>query len=115
MLSEGQIQKVRGQIARRDAGRLIRFFSALGDSCRFRIFELLIDHEDVCVSDVAKVLGISLPAASQHLKIMELAGLVRKERMGQMTCYMLNYENAIVKIFARVISQECKGRAVSHT
>ena len=41
-------------------------FQALGDSGRFNIFRLLIDHHDVCVTDVANVFDITVSAASQQ-------------------------------------------------
>jgi len=78
-------------------------FAALSDHGRFRIFKMLVKNKGVCVTDVASVLEISMPAASQQLKIMEMSGLVKKERMGQMICYELKYENPLVRSIIKII------------
>lgn len=78
-------------------------FNALADTGRFRIFKLLLTRDDLCVTDVARVLGISVPAASQQLRIMELSGLVKKERMGQMICYCVREDDPLVKSIIKII------------
>src|SRR3989344_2195132 len=78
-------------------------FSALGDATRFSIFTILADRKDVCVSDIAKIIGVSIPAASHHLKILETAGLDRKERMGQMICYKIKEGNSVVRSIIKII------------
>lgn len=79
-------------------------FNALRDTCRLHIFQLLMLEREVCVTDVAKICKISVPAASQQLKILELTGMVRKERMGQMVCYALRKENPTVQTFIKMIA-----------
>lgn len=96
MLTKAQIQKIKFETPRND-NQLTLIFDALGDSGRFRIFQLLIERRDLCVTDVAGVFGISLSAASQQLKILERVGLVQKTRMGQMVCYEINSRNPVVK------------------
>ncbi len=72
-------------------------FKALGDPGRYRIFRLLMEKHDICVTEVAQVCGMSVPAASQQLRILERVGLVRKERMGQMICYVLRDDDPMTK------------------
>lgn len=40
-----------------------------------------------CVTDVVQALGLSQPTVSHHLKVLEQAGLVRREVRGPWTCY----------------------------
>ena len=77
-------------------------FHALSDLGRWRIFRLLAQEHDLCVTDIADVLGISVPAASQQLKVMELTGLVERERRGQMICYQLKQEDPVVRTVLRM-------------
>jgi DNA-binding transcriptional ArsR family regulator len=72
-------------------------FNALGDPNRLRIFKLLLGPKEPCVSEIARILDLSVPAISQQLRILELSGLVRKERRGQMTCYRVKTEDPVVK------------------
>ena len=53
-----------------DSGQLAVSLQALADIGRLRIFRLLAKYEDLCVTDLANVLDVSVPAASQQLRIM---------------------------------------------
>ncbi|MEX0649777.1 MAG: metalloregulator ArsR/SmtB family transcription factor [Candidatus Andersenbacteria bacterium] len=101
MLTKKDIQAVREAIIVDDEQWPL-MFNALADVGRFRIFKLLLKQPEVCVTDVANVLQISLPAASQQLRIMEHAGLVKKERMGQMMCYRLCNDDLLVKSIIKI-------------
>jgi ArsR family transcriptional regulator len=61
--------------------------------------------DGVCGLLIAEKLGVSQPTASEHMKILVLAGLVRAKRIKQWTFYKRD-ESAIRKIkkliFARV-------------
>ena len=72
-------------------------FGALGDSTRYVIFNVLVQHEGFCVSDVARIVGISVPATSQQLKCLELSNLVIRKRSGRKICYEVNVRNAIAQ------------------
>lgn len=62
---------------------------SLGDATRFRILEILLAHP-ACVTSLARSLGISESAVSQHLKILREAGLVRGEKRGYWTHYSVD-------------------------
>ena len=100
------LNDLRRELAARDEA-LPSVFSALGDSGRFKLFSLLSKRSDLCVSDLAAVLGISVPAASQQLKILELAGLVRREREGQKCSYRVRTNDPVVSAIVRM---SAKGR-----
>ena len=86
MLTPSQITKLKKSLRTEDAS-LAKVFSVLGDKSRYRIIELLARNEKLCVSDLAAILDISLSCASQHLRILEMSGLVESERSGQTICY----------------------------
>ena len=66
--------------------RLILRLKALSDETRFKLFLLLAERQ-LCVGGLAKVLGISESAVSQHLKILRNAGLIKGEKMGYFVHY----------------------------
>ncbi len=70
--------------------RMVKIFGALGDATRYKLIQLLSRKEELCVSELAEEIGISTAGASQHLKILEQAGLVDRNRMGQKICYVIN-------------------------
>jgi len=96
MLEPSQITKIQKTITEEDVV-LSSVFNVLGDKNRFRILKILIQHGELCVSDLAAVLDVSISSASQHLRILEMSGLVIGERMGQMMCYKPLIKNPKVK------------------
>lgn len=96
MLTKAQIHTMRKE-ASRDIGRLPMILGALGDPGKFRIFALLMEYHDICVTDVATIFDITVSAASQQLRVLEMLELVEKMRMGQMVCYELKKDNPTVK------------------
>jgi len=64
------------------AASLDQIFAALSDPTRRRILDLLARAE-LCVTDLAKPFSISLPAISKHLRVLERAGLIKRERDGR--------------------------------
>ncbi|MBI2483916.1 winged helix-turn-helix transcriptional regulator [Candidatus Uhrbacteria bacterium] len=76
--------------------QLVALFKALGDPTRLRIIRLFFDQKMLCVTQIAKQCSISLPSASQHLKILEHAQLVQKERIGKLMCYRFCKKDAFV-------------------
>jgi ArsR family transcriptional regulator len=67
----------------------IQILKALADETRFRIINLLLTH-DFCVGALAGQLNISKAAVSQHLQILRKAGLVRGEKRGYWTHYIVD-------------------------
>jgi DNA-binding transcriptional ArsR family regulator len=61
---------------------LNRTFAALADPTRRRILEHLAGG-DRCVTDLARPHRMSLPAVSKHLRVLEGAGLIRRQRQGR--------------------------------
>jgi DNA-binding transcriptional ArsR family regulator len=63
--------------------------TALGEPTRRAIFELLGDRPRP-VGELARVLPVSRPAVSQHLKVLKDAGLVIDRPAGNRRIYQLN-------------------------
>ncbi len=53
----------------------IKIMKALSDPNRLKIVKML-QHRTLCVCEIQTALGISQPNASNHLKVLEDAGLV---------------------------------------
>jgi DNA-binding transcriptional ArsR family regulator len=68
---------------------LAETFGALADSNRAKIIYSLAEQE-LCVCDIACVVGISESAVSQHLRILRTLRLVKQRKEGRMMYYSLN-------------------------
>jgi DNA-binding transcriptional ArsR family regulator len=67
-------------------GSVDRVFHALADPNRRVIIERL-SRGPASVSELARPLPMSLPAVTQHLRVLESSGLVRSEKIGRVrTC-----------------------------
>ena len=68
------------------AANLDRLFHALADPARRAIVERL-SRGPAPGTELARPLPMSLPAAMQHLSVLQAAGLVRSEKVGRVrTC-----------------------------
>ena len=65
-------------------------FAALSDPTRRKIIELLADGGQLPAAEIAAHFPVSAPAISQHLKVLQEAGLVLVERRAQQRIYRLN-------------------------
>jgi DNA-binding transcriptional ArsR family regulator len=100
MLTDKQIAKIREAFNGKDQ-RVI--FKILGDRNRYRIFEMLGKRSQLPVSDIAKVLKISMPLASHHLKIMEQADMLVRDKEGQKVYYKLSTDNKIAQSISEYV------------
>jgi DNA-binding transcriptional ArsR family regulator len=64
-------------------------FKAMGDPNRLRILWAL-GHEEMCVCDLAALLGCSESAVSHQLRMLRQMALVTNRRQGQVLYYRLN-------------------------
>lgn len=82
---------------------LVRIFNALGNETRFQIVASLKSRSigtccgkiqyfenGVSVADVVLATGLAQSTVSQHLNVLEKAGIVLREKRGQWTCFFLN-------------------------
>lgn len=76
--------------------RLDRTFSALAHPTRRAILTRLARGEVATVSELAEPFDVSLMAVSKHLRIMEDAGLVRREKDGRVQRCSFDPEALIV-------------------
>ena len=68
---------------------LAELFKIFGDSNRIRILYALSGVE-LCVSDLANILSLSVSAVSHQLRILKASKLVRCRREGKIIFYMLD-------------------------
>jgi len=72
-------------------------FAALADPTRRGIFERLARHGEDTVGHLTKAAGVSQPATSKHLGVLERAGLVHCRRSGRESHYSVR-PNALVPL-----------------
>jgi len=78
-------------------GELAETFRVLGDVTRVRILDAL-SRSELCVCDIARLLGLSESAVSHQLRVLRGMRLVRPRRDGRMMFYTLDDQH-IVRLF----------------
>lgn len=68
--------------------RLSELFKAFADGTRIRILYVLLEAE-VCVCDLAKLLGMTQSAVSHQLRLLKQARLIKSRRDGKTIFYSL--------------------------
>jgi DNA-binding transcriptional ArsR family regulator len=76
-------------VAADDAAALADLFRMLGDPTRVRILDVLAKGE-LCVCDLATLLGSSESAVSHQLRLLRTTRLVRPRRSGRQVFYTLD-------------------------
>ncbi len=76
---------------------LTETFRALGDPTRVRVLDAL-SHGELCVCDLATLLGLTQSATSHQLRLLRALRLVRSRRAGRMVYYALD-DRHIVTLF----------------
>lgn len=64
-------------------------FKALADDTRIKIVYAL-SREELCVCDVASIIGSTVAAASHHLRFLKNIGLAKHRKQGKMVFYSLD-------------------------
>lgn len=102
MLSEKELLRNRTILSETDQ-QMAATFKVLSDLNRYRIFRILVEQPKLPVSAIALILGISLPLASQHIKLLAHAGLIQKERQGKKVIPKLKKDHPFVLAIVKLI------------
>ncbi|MGE5243933.1 MAG: ArsR/SmtB family transcription factor [Betaproteobacteria bacterium] len=99
-LDPARVAAVRARLLGEDAvTALAETFRLLGDTTRVRILDALARSE-LCVCDLARLLGLSESAVSHQLRLLRGMRLVRPRRDGRMVFYTLDDQH-IVRLVAQ--------------
>ncbi len=79
-------------------------FAALADKTRLKILHALKDGDELCVCDVAHVLGMSVSAASHHLRKMRDLKILEHRSDGKMAYYSVR-DRFAGKLVERALSR----------
>jgi DNA-binding transcriptional ArsR family regulator len=74
------------------AEKLARMFKLFSVEARVRIVQAL-KRRAMCVTEITSQLGVSQEAASQHLRVLRDAGIVKFQKRGLNVYYSLNKQN----------------------
>jgi DNA-binding transcriptional ArsR family regulator len=101
-IDPARVTRLRRVLARPDeVTGLAETFRALGDTTRVRMLDAL-SHGELCVCDLAAVIGLTQSAVSHQLRLLKSVRLVRARRDGRMVFYSLDDQH-IISIFKQTL------------
>ncbi|WP_026908765.1 ArsR/SmtB family transcription factor [Paucisalibacillus globulus] len=84
---EEKVNRIQPQVEEVSGVELI--FKALSDATRLKITYALTLEEELCVCDVANIIGSTTATASHHLRLLRNMGLAKYRKEGKLVFYSL--------------------------
>lgn len=92
---EEKVNRIQGILKNetKELSRVVQLFKVLADENRSKIVYALCQDKELCVCDVANIIGSSVATASHHLRLLRKQGLVKYRKDGKMAFYSLDDEH----------------------
>lgn len=87
---EAKVNRIQGNMQNEDLSSVAKLFKALADENRAKISYALCQDEELCVCDVANIIGSTVATASHHLRTLHKQGLVKVRKEGKLAFYSLD-------------------------
>ncbi len=107
LANPGQIKNCKAVLktAKKSFTHLSDILALAGNEVRLKILYLLEEEKELCPCDLADILGMTVPAVSQHLRKLKDGNIVETRKEGQIIYYSLTKENLkILKPFFKHIN-----------
>ena len=88
-----KVDRVKKSIAQHNTQTVSQIFKSLSDDTRIKIALSLSEEDELCVCDVANIVGCSTATASHHLRLLRNMGLAKYRKEGKLVFYSLDDEH----------------------
>lgn len=85
-----KVKRVKESISKQNTMAVSQIFKALSDDTRIKIAYSLSEEEELCVCDVANIVGCTTATASHHLRLLRNLGLAKYRKEGKLVFYSLD-------------------------
>lgn len=92
-VDEDKVAKVKNELTKQNTMEVSKLFKALADDTRVKIAYSLLVEEELCVCDVANIVGCTVATASHHLRLLRNLGLATYRKEGKLVFYSLDDEH----------------------
>ncbi|WP_251550766.1 ArsR/SmtB family transcription factor [Neobacillus muris] len=87
---EEKVIRIQGDLQYVDISSIAQLFKAIADENRAKITFALCKEKELCVCDLANIIGITVANASHHLRTLHKQGVVKFRKEGKMAFYSLD-------------------------
>jgi len=87
---EEKVNRIQGELQKEDISSVVLLFKAMADENRTKIVYSLCQDEELCVCDIANIIGASVATTSHHLRTLYKQGIVKYRKEGKLAFYSLD-------------------------
>jgi len=87
-----KVSRVQQRMDRHDFQDMAQLFKVLADPTRLKAAYALCDEQELCVCDVAHIIGSTMATASHHLRLLRNMGIANYRKEGKLVFYSLGNE-----------------------
>jgi ArsR family transcriptional regulator, lead/cadmium/zinc/bismuth-responsive transcriptional repressor len=88
-----KVKRVKESVSKQNTKAVSQIFKALSDDTRIKIAYALSEEDELCVCDVANIVGCTTATASHHLRLLRNLGLAKYRKEGKLVFYSLDDEH----------------------
>lgn len=89
---EDKVNRVQEKLSKHDFQNMAQVFKVLADHTRLKVAYALCDEDELCVCDVANIIGSTMATASHHLRLLRNMGIANYRKEGKLVFYSLEDE-----------------------
>ena len=89
-VDEEKVNRLKTDLLTQNTSKVAAIFKALSDDTRMKIAYALSIEDELCVCDVANIVGSSTATASHHLRLLRKQGLAKFRKKGKLVYYSLD-------------------------
>lgn len=89
-VDEEKVKRVSDKVSQQNTMAVSQIFKALSDDTRMKIAYALSVEDELCVCDVANIVGSTTATASHHLRLLRNLGLAKYRKEGKLVFYSLD-------------------------
>lgn len=90
---EEKVNRIQGDLQTVDISGVSQMLKAIADENRAKITYALCQEDELCVCDIANILGVTVANASHHLRTLYKQRIVNYRKEGKLSFYSLNDEH----------------------
>ena len=87
---EEKVNTIQTQLQKVDLSSVANLFKAISDENRAKITYALCQEAELCVCDLANIIGSTVANASHHLRTLYKQGIVKYRKEGKLAFYSLD-------------------------
>ncbi|WP_336775349.1 ArsR/SmtB family transcription factor [Paenibacillus sp. MMO-58] len=108
---EAKVRKVQHALEGQNIHSMIKIFKVLADETRMMIAYALCEEHELCVCDVANIIGSTMATASHHLRLLRNMGIANYRKEGKLVFYSLQDEQ-LKQLIRLAIEQQKEGALI---